>query len=236
MKLNKKQKRTATIASMAALLAVVLGMGGQTFAKYISTKEVESDTAVVAKWGYVITATSDNDDVNTSGVELFKTTYGDNAVVSATSSQIIAPGTSGTVTFKITGTAEVKSEISFTADTTTFSNPGWEYNTEKYYPVVWKVNGDVVEFAELDSKFESLTEVVAANTNYAVDAPKTFTLSWSWPIDVDDTKDTIMGRLATAAAADDGFASGDDVSLDGKTYKFTNEISFNATLNIEQVQ
>ena len=37
MKLNKKQKRTATIASMAALLAVVLGMGGQTFAKYITT-------------------------------------------------------------------------------------------------------------------------------------------------------------------------------------------------------
>ena len=50
MKLNKKQKRTATIASMAALLAVVLGMGGQTFAKYITTQET-ADTATVAKWG-----------------------------------------------------------------------------------------------------------------------------------------------------------------------------------------
>ena len=56
MKLNKKQKRTATIASMAALLAVVLGMGGQTFAKYTTTTKTESNTAVVAKWGVVIKA------------------------------------------------------------------------------------------------------------------------------------------------------------------------------------
>ena len=54
MKLNKKQKRTATIASMAALLAVVLGMGGQTFAKYVTTTDVESEYAVVAKWGFVL--------------------------------------------------------------------------------------------------------------------------------------------------------------------------------------
>ena len=54
MKLNKKQKRTATIASMAALLAVVLGMGGQTFAKYVTTNRAEAEQATVAKWGVVI--------------------------------------------------------------------------------------------------------------------------------------------------------------------------------------
>ena len=46
MKLNKKQKRTATIASMAALLAVVLGMGGQTFAKYITTDNATAQATV----------------------------------------------------------------------------------------------------------------------------------------------------------------------------------------------
>ena len=39
---------------MAALLAVVLGMGGQTFAKYITTTAAPTQSAVVAKWGVVI--------------------------------------------------------------------------------------------------------------------------------------------------------------------------------------
>ena len=53
MKLNKKQKRTATIASMAALLAVVLGMGGQTFAKYTETHVAKTGQATVAEFGFV---------------------------------------------------------------------------------------------------------------------------------------------------------------------------------------
>ena len=69
MKLNKKQKRTATIASMAALLAVVLGMGGQTFAKYITTTQTETHTAVVAKWGFVLQ--------QKSSTPLFKDNYTD---------------------------------------------------------------------------------------------------------------------------------------------------------------
>ena len=60
MKLNKKQKRTATIASMAALLAVVLGMGGQTFAKYITTATVPAQNATVAKWGVITTVSGTN--------------------------------------------------------------------------------------------------------------------------------------------------------------------------------
>lgn len=105
MKLNKKQKRTATIASMAALLAVVLGMGGQTFAKYISTQDVATQTATVAKWG--LTAQID-------ASKMFGLAYANgtaNAVATPDASaskvsvkaaaSVVAPGTKGEMTISI---------------------------------------------------------------------------------------------------------------------------------------
>ena len=51
-----KKRSLFIVVAMVLLLAVVLGMGGTTFAKYITSKDVPVESATVAKWGYVITA------------------------------------------------------------------------------------------------------------------------------------------------------------------------------------
>ena len=133
MKLNKKQKRTATIASMAALLAVVLGMGGQTFAKYIETNEVKDQTAVVAKWGVVIQNSIEGIDGATGKTVFSK--ENDAGTVESSSQNVVAPGTEGGVTIKITGVPQVAAKISFalTIDDVSLTGPS------TYYPIVWTI-------------------------------------------------------------------------------------------------
>jgi hypothetical protein len=207
MKLNKKQKRTATIASMAALLAVVLGMGGQTFAKYITTNTVEADKAVVAKWGYVIQATSDNSKF--AEQTAFKTSYNSNAILSSdTNVSVVAPGASGEVSIYVTGSPEVKSKLEFTfkCDVDVF--------VDSYYPIVWSITGtytteadtdETIEVnglkaSEIQNKLNTYGATFAANTSVVT----SIKLSWAWAFGAEDNKvsgndfdDTRLGDLAT---------------------------------------
>ena len=211
MKLNKKQKRTATIASMAALLAVVLGMGGSTFAKYIDTYTADAQQATVAKWGFVITASSSNG-------AAFSKTY--DSVVSATS-EVVAPGTSGDVTFEVNGTAEVDAAIDFYFESYTpvYLQKAGTY----YYPIVWTIGSVktndpatlLAEASKLTATYESETQVVS----------NTFTISWEWAFssgDANDELDTILGYAAAT-----GNATG---TYEGYEYNVSLEFVVSATV------
>ena len=213
MKLNKKQKRTATIASMAALLAVVLGMGGQTFAKYISTQETTAQ-ATVARWGYVLTANFDNlfgSDYTGGSIKTNDTGAGVSAIADG---KVVAPGTSGSTTVTVNGVGEVSTELSFTVSGTDVGlytgDPSSTVAT--YAPVKWTVvtsgfaddadNGTKVDGKELKavvSYFDDLYKEFAPETSLNL----SFVISWEWVFSSsaeNDKYDTYLGEIAQKRA------------------------------------
>lgn len=192
MKLNKKQKRTATIASMAALLAVVLGMGGQTFAKYITTTQTGSQSATVAKWGVVISTTATGTDSKT----MFAKNYEDGDV-SATLEKV-APGTEGSLSITVSGSPEVKTAISFEV------NDDYKHvYFDTYEPIVWKIDdvlcGTNGTMAEMVTAFEELSDTYAVGTPFT----HTYKISWSWAYHSSDDNDILDTKLADAATLSD---------------------------------
>lgn len=230
MKLNKKQKRTATIASMAALLAVVLGMGGQTFAKYIETHEATAQTATVAKWGLVANVQA-NDIFGSNYYDgpLATTAAGTTLVVDGTGdAKVVAPGTTGSMTFTVTGTAEVRAKmtVSLAGSTTVELKQG---GSVVYEPIKWTLTKDdgisttvVAEnknLADITTAVSGVKEYIAPNTTLGT----TYTLSWSWPFDgVNDTYDTHLGNIANSESVD-GFTA-------------TTSMTFKFAMTIEQTQ
>ena len=230
MKLNKKQKRTATIASMAALLAVVLGMGGQTFAKYIETNEVKDQTAVVAKWGVVIQNSIEGIDGATGKTVFSK--ENDAGTVESSSQNVVAPGTEGGVTIKITGVPQVAAKISFalTIDDVSLTGPS------TYYPIVWTItegaesknfNGSTV--ADGKTVQSEMTDyLVAKEYEPNVSLERTVTISWAWSFDGDDDMDTLCGN-----AAANGNTTKD---VDDNDWTLDNTIGLTVTTTVEQIQ
>lgn len=216
MKLNKKQKRTATIASMAALLAVVLGMGGQTFAKYIETETTTSKTATVAKWGVVI---------NANATDMFGTDYTDGVSVKrsentgagvsaagvAPAGDVVAPGTGGSTTVSISGTPEVSSKITFAVTGTPI---GIYDEIISYEPIRWTVvktgeNGTTglpsgSTFAQLQTYFTKETAEYDPNDSLSA----TYVISWRWAFDKDeanhiiDDNDTKLANIVAGIETD----------------------------------
>ena len=230
MKLNKKQKRTATIASMAALLAVVLGMGGQTFAKYIETNEVKDQTAVVAKWGVVIQNSIEGIDGATGKTVFSK--KNDAGTVESSSQNVVAPGTEGGVTIKITGVPQVAAKISFalTIDDVSLTGPS------TYYPIVWTItegaesknfNGNTV--ADDKTVQSEMTDyLVAKEYKPNVSLERTVTISWAWSFDGDDDMDTVCGNAA---------ANGNTIKdVDDNDWTLDNTIGLTVTTTVEQIQ
>lgn len=210
MKLNKKQKRTATIASMAALLAVVLGMGGQTFAKYITTHDTVTNTAVVAKWGYVIQTSLDTP---ATAVNMFNTNYEDGDVKAISTDNLVAPGVGGSMTVTVSGQAEVKAAVlfDFTTATEVYLSTGTPGNgtAETYYPIKWTVqatdNSTDTPSTTTPVENEQLSDVVTyfegVNVSKTYDAAAkvnmTYTISWNWAFE--NTTSGITGVTANEA-------------------------------------
>ena len=240
-----KNKRSLFIViAMVLLLAVVLGMGGTTFAKYITTKDFATETATVAKWGYVITANAN---------ELFDKTYAngvgtdvnDNAPNNASvdvwgSTEKVAPGTSGSFEFSITGTAEVDAAVSITVnDSETVVLNGYTdasntYEDLDYEPIKWSVTKNTTPVVGVqDVSLEELVTYLEGQdfiygTNAAV--ADTYEISWAWAFDDTSSNpsanlyDTVLGD---AAAGTSTHYSAIDATL---------TVGLDLTISVEQIQ
>lgn len=234
MKLNKKQKRTATIASMAALLAVVLGMGGQTFAKYISTKSY-SETATVAKWGIV---------VNVDGTGLFGTDYTGGAIVNSngagvsSASTVIAPGTSGSVSFKISGQSQVSSKVTVALTTTEVCL--YASDSDNYYPIKYKLNNGSSDVATGTAADINTYFADNLNKEYSPNAAAfayNYTLTWSWAFESgNDELDTQLGLLIAAENEADDEKKAAMLAVVEDKYEGSSETtySFGLAVTVEQ--
>ena len=236
MKLNKKQKRTATIASMAALLAVVLGMGGQTFAKYIETETATTPQATVAKFGLVTNVNAMGSMVNeayTAGV----ISDDDASTASVLGSDIVvAPGTSGSFALTIDGVAEVRTKLDITTSGNTIT---CKDGSTIYEPVRWSTDGSsYVTFDEMCDNLEAMSKT-SINPGAGVDMD--VTISWKWSFDGTDSLpsnnlyDTVLGTAVSKGVKVD---TATDFTYDANstTYQVVTVLNFGISVTLTQIQ
>ena len=248
---TRKNKKMLVAVAMVLMIALVAGMGAMTYSKYITTSSAPSQTATAAKWNYVVSANATNlfgteykegTDANT----LATTNEEGTVVVKASSTaNIVAPGTSGSMTITVDGESEVLAQFKMTMTCT-------EIKCADYAPIKWTLKkGDetLVEDATLAAFSTKLNEqTVKATWDETAKAYKfatAYTISWEWaltdPID-DATQttcmyDTLIGYKAAGADWNDdaGIKVSTLVGATGKTFaEFAaeNGVTYEGTSNI----
>ena len=247
---KKNNLRSMIIVALLLLLVAVIGFGGYTLSKYVSNK-TEGGTAQVAKWGYTVEADATNlfgknYKFNAGKSNSIVASAGDTSLTvsasTATDNNMVAPGTTGSMTFSVKGTAEVKAklDINFTVekDIVLAYTQKDVTGTKTYAPVKWTLtkNGD-----ELVTKgtLEEVKNALNSSNTYVPNAPALtdeYTLSWVWDfgavtVSENDHLDTILGMLANGTAAT-GAVSGDYAAAATGT---SIELKFSLTISVTQL-
>ncbi len=232
---KENKRRKGLIFVMLLALVVALAFGGYTFSKYITTKQ-QSGQAQVAKWGFKISVNAadlfgknyiwdngQNGSVVTNETDKTKVTV---QAATDNTNNVVAPGTKGSMTFKVEGKAEVlaqlKLELSGVKDIVLKIAKGG--TTYEYYPVKWTLTkvdaaAPLVNGGKLSEVMTKLNDVSAEwNSKIEVNTEIThdFTLSWEWAFDGSDVPadltalglkadvlDTILGYLMNGTTVDD---------------------------------
>ena len=230
---KENKRRKGLIFVMLLALVVALAFGGYTFSKYITTKQ-QSGQAQVAKWGFKISVNAadlfgknyiwdngKNGSVVTTEADKSKVTVQADGVYN-----VVAPGTKGSMTFKVEGKAEVlaKLELKLSDVKDIVLKIAKGGTTYEYYPVKWTltkvgVTAPLVDGGKL-SDVETKLNAVSAEWNSKIEVnteiTHEFTLSWEWafngsavPADLTalnlkaDVLDTILGYLMNETTVDD---------------------------------
>lgn len=214
---RKNNKKTTVIIALLLALIAILSFGGYTLSKFV-TSGGSTGKAQVAKWGYTM---------EIDGSKLFGKNYkydggaskvtkdADGLTVKASGDyNVIAPGTTGSMTFKIGGQAEVNVLIAMgihPEKDVTLKLQKSDGKEIVYNPVKWtlKKNGDDVTGAinttlhNVAGTFHS-DPVVGTKKPGAVLGDTTYELIWTWAFEGTETfegitadeLDTILGRRA----------------------------------------
>lgn len=198
------KKKVMIVTGMALLLALVGYAGGSTYARYLTSQTTQSQTATVAKWGYVVSANASN---------LFATEYKngttttaedadkDVAIQSGSSAKgLVAPGTGGSFSFTIAGQAEVLAGFDITLTGTEVAltydlDPAAAPDAVVYKPMKWTLTKDnspvtgceSVSLDTIKTYLDTLDAVVKPNGTLAANG--VYKLSWSWADDNADNAD-----------------------------------------------
>ena len=244
---KKRNARSAVVVGLLLLLAAVIGFGGYTLAKYVSSKQPDG-SANVAKWGFTVTADSSSlfGDKYKKGTDASVVTTESDATftVKATSAgtNVVAPGTTGSMTFAIKGSAEVRAQIALdftvTNDVKLVYTVGADTTTEQTYaPVKWTlkkgattlVNGKTL--ADVKTELDKVKTATYEAGATAIDDE--YTLSWAWAFEDNDALDTLLGMVANNDPVDGKFVNGNNTAVTGSG-KTSTTVGF--TLNISVTQ
>lgn len=248
---KKDNRKSILVIGLLLLLVAVIGFGGYTMSKYVTKKSVKDNKAQVAKWGFSI---------ETQNVDkLFSDKYkaggtvastGDALIVKADTdgTNLVAPGTKGSMSFTIGGKAEVKAKVTFditagSSDISLTYKKDSAAQQETYAPVKWTLKkGEAavegcsgVSLTTILNKLNSFGETVAAGDEL-VNAG-TYTIEWEWVFNNttnadSDNLDTLLGMIANNAATS-------EYVTEAGTYTKVNastNISFGFVIKVEQVQ
>ena len=268
MKILKSKKLLATVA-VGLMISLVAGMGAMTFARYISSVQVPTQQATAAKWGFVVTANTE---------KLFSTDYtkdtGAYAIPVATdtgvavnalaSSKLVAPGTTGSMTVTVSGSAEVAAKLTIAAGNS-FKDVCIPAGTDgegaaraAYYPIKWtltktenSVTTTLVDGKTIDVFLEKIakesTELPAGKSVSVV-----YTITWAWDFNGDNSNaaqleasknDTLIGYKTQGVSYDD---LAELLSPSMKTYQsliskttyedISTTLQFDLSVTVEQIQ
>ena len=264
---KKDNRKSVFVIALLLLLVAVIGFGGYTLSKYV-TKKSESGSASVAKWGYTIEANAG---------KLFGTKYtfdNKNSVVTDSNAKLtvaasdaktnkVAPGTTGSMTFSVKGTAEVLPQLSISMtdvqDVKLVYKKGTGAETE-YAPVKWTLKKNntvvIVKLNESDADVTALSGVslaaiqkglatVSTITPNATTIDDTYTISWVWEFEnktegatseqkeETDSLDTLLGMVANAGTHTEAVKNGDYTEVVDKT---NTTVAFKLDISIVQLQ
>lgn len=241
---NKKSltKKIVAGTGLALLLALVGYTGANTYAKYVTSANVPAQNATVAKWGVV---------VSTGGEQAFSNKYSGTGLATANSTgtsvsaagKVVAPGTTGFITFSITGSPEVASKVSVDLTIEDFVSVK-DGDDIVYEPIVWtlKQGEEVVAGAEkvnaetIQSKVDGLSKTYAPMADLS-STYGGYTLTWEWALETgntDDKKaennkyDTFLGNAATTPVTPTP-----DIPAG---YTANINLEFELTIKVEQIQ
>lgn len=253
--------KSVVIVALMLLLVAVLGFGGYTLSKYLTSKS-ETGSASVAKWGFTVT---------TDASKLFGTNYTfetNNSVVTDGNANLtvkasdtnnrVAPGTTGSMTIKISGEAEVLAQVNL-AVKDGFTDVVLKYTKDgvagtDYAPVKWslEVKSDSLTSGATAVTDGTLAEVVAelvkvngTKVEAGTDVNQEYVISWKWDfgtaeVTENDYLDTVLGMYAKDAASVNGAT--DNAHYVGGAAKYvavtgTNtQINFELTAGVTQLQ
>lgn len=113
----KKNKMMRLASVLLIVVLMTTSVVGGTFAKYVTTNG-GTDTAQVAKFGVQINIADDLGLFNTEYAKTDSKYTGTVSVKNEVDTQLVAPGTKGSMSFTITGKPEVATRVSIDFDTT----------------------------------------------------------------------------------------------------------------------
>lgn len=265
---SRRNKKILIVSAMLVLLIAILCFAGTTLAKYITSKDVPTTSATVAKWGFLVDIEADGlfGDQYNAGEIVARAEDGSQSVtvdVAATTAKhdVVAPGTSGKMTFHITGKAEVAAKIAVAATVTDVSLKKAD-GTVVYAPIKWTLkqnkkadsfadgNADVTVLVDAKDAATLATELgkinaneIAPNAEFANAAY--YELSWSWAYETgatDDEKKTNneYDTLLASATQTDGATTATVKYKEGtdaeEELTATYAISFGMSITVEQVR
>ena len=218
---KKDNRKSIFVIGLLLLLVAVIGFGGYTLSKYVTEKK-ETGHASVAKWGFTVeTKTGDLfgakykfDDTKNSSVVTTDDTAATLTVKASDTENRVAPGTTGSMTFTIKGSAEVKAKVEIAL--TVNNDVVLEYKKGEvagtYKPVKWtlKKDGNVVVSEGKSLENVTLAEIATALNGYGATVNAsgtyahagTYTIEWAWAYDATtenadaDKLDTLLGWTA----------------------------------------
>ncbi len=203
MKNNKKTKKVILGVCMVLMIALVCGMGAMTYSKYITTADKGTQQATAAKWGFVITANTDNlfgKNYTMAEGASSATVVTENGVAVKASSDgnVVAPGTSGSMTITVNGSAEVRAQL--TISMTNMSDIFYD----TYYPIQWtlKKGATTTTYTKLEDLSTALNETLTIEAGSS--GERNIEISWAWAFDgQNDENDTTIGLLSKGETTTD---------------------------------
>lgn len=247
---KKDNRKSILLIALLLMLVAIIGFGGYTLSKYITSKS-KTGTAQVAKWGFTVDA--DNSKLfgdqykwkdNTNG----STTDGAGTLTvkaDTAGTNLVAPGTSGSMTFSVKGKAEVLAQVEMkVADgyTDIALKLAKDGNNYTYNPVKWTLkkgedalvtNGTleaVVNTINGQYKTEGTTdpEAIAIGTEINDE----YTLSWAWAFEGTEVPAGVEDL--TSDALDTLLGQGNATEANGYQLTYVSTVKFELNISVTQ--
>lgn len=254
MKNTTAKRRFVIIACMVLLLIALLAMSVSTFAKYITTAEVDSKSATVAKWGFVLDAK-----YGELGAAQAASTEGEGQLaLNSSNTELIPNDSTAALEFSIRGTAEVDAILNFDLAI----NDIWL--TEKatgntYHPLKWTLEKKDVDYAVVPGlanvPFSAIQTYITTNLNVPENGENIaageesgltgeYRLSYVWAYDNPDPSgiagltgneaDTILGTMATLVNENPGEGETVTYVVENDTYEANVKLDIDLSITVEQ--